>query len=372
MKVQWLKHGKWSPLLQGLHYYTIGSFVLLIATGMALYYPAVHTVLIPYLPLIYKVHILLGLVFGVTLLTPLLRLLPKGKTIWRLDWLIPLVFGGAIVATGLLLWGVTVFPTVWRAPAFAWHGYFTSVLGAWVLIHAFYKVLGLRPRPNGWAGRIDPERRQFIRWLGVGVLGGALWTVLDPAAALRSLLSLGGGVSTAGGGTGSNGFAEYYTVINGFPSTTLDKYRLTVNGQVAKPQTLTWTELQSLPPLSEQENFHCVTGWSVAGVHWEGVHISQLASLVEPESDVQYVHFYSFDGVYTESLRLAEALDPTVLLAYKLNGQPLRKEAGFPVRLVVPKMYGYKSIKWVSRVEFSTHPLTGYWEARGYPSEAFL
>lgn len=85
-----------------------------------------------------------------------------------------------------------------------------------------------------------------------------------------------------------------------------------------------------------------------------------------------YVNFYSFDGVYTESLKLSEALDPSVLLAYEMDGQPLEQAQGAPLRLIVPKMYGYKSIKWLNRVEFSDTPITGYWEHYGYPAEAYI
>ena len=105
---------------------------------------------------------------------------------------------------------------------------------------------------------------------------------------------------------------------------------------------------------------------------WDGLSIKALATLVQPLSQAKYVHFYSADGVYTESLSLAEAYDPTVLLAYGMQGQPLLTRQGYPIRLVVPKMYGYKSIKWVNRVTFSDQPLVGYWEQRGYPNEAFL
>jgi DMSO/TMAO reductase YedYZ molybdopterin-dependent catalytic subunit len=112
--------------------------------------------------------------------------------------------------------------------------------------------------------------------------------------------------------------------------------------------------------------------FSVPNVQWKGVHLKSLIHLVKPSPQASYVHFYLFDGVYTESLSLSEALHPTVMLAYQLNGKPLSTKQGFPLRLVVPTMYGYKSIKWVNRVEFSDKPLVGYWEARGYSTEAYL
>ncbi|QQE78266.1 molybdopterin-dependent oxidoreductase [Alicyclobacillus sp. SO9] len=372
MKIRWLKHGKWPGFLVGLHYYTIGSFILLMITGLALYLPAFHTVLIPYLSMIYQVHILLGLVFGITLLLPLFRLLPSGKTIWRLDWLIPIAAGIAIVFTGILLWGVTVFPTAWRSPAFQWHGYFSYGLGIWVLIHVAYKTFGFRPNKLGYAGKVYPERRLFLRWLGTGLVGGAALTLIDPFATLPALFtSLRSGGETTTGGSGTQ-FPEYFTVTGTYPSMQLQDYQLKVGGLVEHPLTLRWSDLQSLKNHTETENFHCVTGWSVNNITWEGVRISQLVARVKPQSAAKYVHFYSFDGVYTESLHLTEALHQGVLLAWSLNGQPLKREAGYPLRLVVPNMYGYKSIKWVSRIEFSDKPIKGFWEQRGYKSQAYF
>ena len=109
--------------------------------------------LIRWLPLIYRVHILLGIVFCISLIAPFLRLFPQGRRIWRLDWWFPTVFGAGIVLTGLLLWRVTWFPSTWRGPAFTWHGDLSYVLGGWILLHAFYKTFGLRMRDEGIAAR---------------------------------------------------------------------------------------------------------------------------------------------------------------------------------------------------------------------------
>lgn len=367
--MRWFKHGKWPKALVWLHHYTIGSFVLLLVTGVMLYAPVWHTQLIPYLPFIYRVHIFLGIVFGVTLIVPLLRLVPASKRLWRLDWWFPLVFGGGIVVTGLLLWRISWFPAGWRSTSFRWHGDLSYVLGGWILIHAFYKTFSLRPRANGVAGQVDADRRRFARYLGLGVLGTAAITVLDPLPALARLLQSGG----TGAGTGtSTGFAAYYNVVGQYPTVRLVDYKLRVDGAVANPMTLAWADVQALPRYSETVNFQCVTGWSVANVKWDGVHIGELVKRVQPDPSVKYVNFYSFDGAYTESLRLSEALDSSVLLAYRLDGAALPVEQGHPLRLVVPKMYGYKSAKWLNHVEFSDKPITGYWEARGYPTEAYF
>lgn len=367
---RWFNHGKWPQWMVQLHYYTIVSFLLLLLSGVALFWPAVHAPLIRYLPIIYYAHIVLGIIFAVTLLIPVVARWPLGKLIRRLDWLFPLVFGSGIVITGMLIWQVNWFPTTWRSVAFHWHGWMSYVLTAWLLIHATYKALSYRPADEGVNARVDPSRRRFLQWVGSGLVGTAVLVILDPVAILKTLLQPGGARGTTGG-TGSD-FAAYYTVTNGYPTADLSNYRLSVDGLVNHPVTLSWGEVIALETTQEQVDFHCVTGWSVANVKWKGVHLTSILDLVKASSTARFVNFYSFDGAYTESLSLTEALDPTVMLAYELNGQPLSTQQGFPLRLVVPKMYGYKSIKWVNRVEFSDHPLVGYWEARGYSSAAYL
>lgn len=371
--MRWFKHGKWPRALVWLHHYTIVSFALLLVTGVLLYVPGLHTPLIPYLPFIYDVHILLGIVFGVTLIVPLLRVIPATKRLWRLDWWFPLVFGGGIVLTGLFLWRVAWFPARWRSASFSWHGDLSYVLAGYIILHAFYKTFSLRPRANGVAGQVDVGRRHFARYLGLGVLGTAFFTILDPGTALARFFGAG---QTSGIGAGSTGgtptgdFAAYYTVTGSYPTVQLSDYRLRVDGAVEAPTILTWSEVMAMPSYQETVNFQCVTGWSVANAGWDGVHLREFVKRVRPYENVKYVRFYSFDGAYTECLKLSEALDPTVLLAYKLNAATLPVQQGHPLRLVVPKMYGYKSIKWVNRVEFSTTPIVGYWEQRGYPTEA--
>jgi hypothetical protein len=367
MARRWFPHGKWPRFFINLHYYTIVSFILLMITGLALFLPAVHTVLIPYLPLIYQVHIVLGLVFTLTLVIPFWRMLPAGKSIRRLDWFIPSLLGAAIVITGVLLWRVTWFPTTWRSVSFAWHGDLSYLLSVWVVAHAVYKAWGYRPSEYGANRRINPERRLFLRWLGIGALGAVVVTVLDPFRWLSRTFNPGGG-SLIGG----SGFAAYYTVVGKFPSASVTTYQLSVTGMVTTPKTYSWADVTQMPSRTVTEDFHCVTGWSVPHVQWKGVHLSTIIQQVNPSPTAKFIHFYSFDGAYSESLSLTEALDATVLLGYELNNAPLSAAQGFPLRLVVPKMYGYKSIKWLNKIEFSDQPLNGFWEVRGYPNEAFV
>lgn len=378
MARRWFKHGKWPLVLVRLHYYSMISFLLLLASGLALYLPVVHTPLIPFLPYIYTLHIVLGIVFAITLITPFFSWIPLGKRLWRFDWSLPLVFGTGIVLTGVLLWKVTWFPAIWRSTAFRWHGNLSYILGGWLVIHGIAKTVGWRPAEDGWAGQTNPSRRQFLTSIVAGGGGTIVLMAINPLQVLRII-----GTVLDGSGKGnpfvsaprpsaSRRFAAYYTVTGGYPTVSLQAFRLTVDGLVAHPRYLAWDALKALPKFTETVDFQCVTGWSVANVHWEGVHLKDLVNLVHPHPNAKYVHFHSFDGQYTESLSLEEALGATVLLAYTLNGAPLPVEQGAPLRLVVPTMYGYKSIKWVNRVSFAAQPLVGYWEQRGYANEAFI
>ena len=367
--MRWLRHGKWPKWMVHLHYFAIASFILLLISGMALYWPPVHTILIPYLPYLYYFHIVLGILFGVAILVPIVSRFSYKKRIRRLDWLMPMLLGSSIVFTGIIIWQVGIFAASWGSVAFRWHGSMSAVLLVWVLIHFVYKWVSYQPNSDGWNPKLVPSRRGFLRWVWTGVAGTVVLMILDPYRWWGEVIS--SSRHPMGEGTPSD-FAAYYTVTGNYPSVDLSHYRLVVDGLVQRPRILTWRDVETLHSLEESANFHCVTGWTVPDVKWRGIHIKTLVDMVAPRANVNYVHFYSLDGVYSESLSLQEALDPTVLLAFELDGKPLLTQQGFPMRLVVPKMYGYKSIKWVNRVVFSNQPITGYWEARGYPNEAYI
>ena len=168
-------------------------------------------------------------------------------------------------------------------------------------------------------------------------------------------------------------YFRIYTVTDGLPYEQPSQYTLRVDGLVDKPMTLTYDQLTALPPTRMVKDFQCVTGWRVPGVHWEGVLLSRLLDEAGVQSAGKALRFESFDGVYTESLTLAEAMRPDVIVAYSMLGGPITREHGGPVRLYVAPMYGYKSCKWLSRVEVVDHVEPGYWETEGnYDVEAWV
>jgi DMSO/TMAO reductase YedYZ molybdopterin-dependent catalytic subunit len=163
-----------------------------------------------------------------------------------------------------------------------------------------------------------------------------------------------------------------YTVTGGYPSFHADSYRLRIDGMVKNPITMTIDDILRHPAVTETRFYQCVTGWKVPNVRWTGIRLATLLDRVQPLPGAHAVKFYSFDGVYTESLTMEQARKSDVLLGYKLNNKPLSQAQGAPLRLVVPGMYGYKFAKWVDRVELIPRSVDGYWEQNGYDRDAYI
>src|SRR5207249_4854893 len=111
---------------------------------------------------------------------------------------------------------------------------------------------------------------------------------------------------------------------------------------------LTLAQLQEMPPTAVTRDFQCVTGWRVHNVGWRGVRLADLLDAAGAHANAGAVAFHSFDGAYTESLTMSQARRADVLVAYEMEGKPLSRAHGGPVRLYVGPMYGYKSCKWLS------------------------
>ncbi len=166
---------------------------------------------------------------------------------------------------------------------------------------------------------------------------------------------------------------RYYSVTGSVPVANPATYRLGVTGLVDTEQHYSLTDLAALPQTDITADFQCVTGWRVPDVHWTGVRLLDLLNAAGVQTGGKALRFESFDGLYTESLTLAEAYGSDVMVAYELGGKPLSREHGGPARLYVAPMYGYKSIKWLSHVEVVDRVEPGYWETVGnYDVEAWV
>jgi len=153
------------------------------------------------------------------------------------------------------------------------------------------------------------------------------------------------------------------------PELKLETYTLTIDGEVENPVVLSWNDFMKLPRTVSVSDFHCVEGWSVLGCKWEGVSIRAVEQLVKPKDVAKAVTFECADS-YTTSLFREELQGDDNLLAYKLNDRVLEEGYGFPVRLVVPNKYAYKSALWVVHLQFTRGKALGFWERRGYSDSA--
>jgi DMSO/TMAO reductase YedYZ molybdopterin-dependent catalytic subunit len=163
-----------------------------------------------------------------------------------------------------------------------------------------------------------------------------------------------------------------YTISGSMPVFDRAAWRLEIGGLAAKPRAFTYDELLAQPRSHQVSDFHCVTGWTVHGVRWSGVRLSHLLDQVAPLPEAKAVRFVSLEHPYDDSLTLEQARLHDVMLALELDGAPLSRAHGAPVRVVIPEMYGYKGVKWLTRIEFVAHQPTGYWEERGYDQNAWV
>ena len=149
------------------------------------------------------------------------------------------------------------------------------------------------------------------------------------------------------------------------PNLPASRWRLDVTGMVETPVSWSWAEFNAQPQEEFTSDIHCVTAWSRFDNRWQGVSTRHLLSIVKPKPEAKFVIQHSYDG-YTTNVPLADFAADNVLLASKWEGQPIAREHGGPVRLVLPRLYFRKSAKWLMRLEFSDHDKPGFWEVRGY------
>ncbi|HUV10317.1 MAG TPA: molybdopterin-dependent oxidoreductase [Acidimicrobiia bacterium] len=214
-------------------------------------------------------------------------------------------------------------------------------------------------------------RRAFLGLLGlgaVGVVAGAsaqrwLERTIAPIVArdptgLLTLLPIGR--------------FRIYTVTGSLPDRSRADYRLAVRGLVDRTLDLGFDDLVSMAPTHLTRDFQCVTGWRVPDVAWTGVRLRDVLERAGVAEGATAVRFVSFDGAYSESLTLEQARRDDVLVAYRLEDEPLSRAHGGPVRLYVAPMYGYKSCKWLETIELTEEVEPGYWEQRGYDVDGWV
>ncbi|MGH2754740.1 MAG: sulfite oxidase-like oxidoreductase [Actinomycetota bacterium] len=146
-------------------------------------------------------------------------------------------------------------------------------------------------------------------------------------------------------------------------------WTLTIGGAAVNEVVMDYQDLKQMPSVQMRSDFHCVTGWSKLDNVWEGVQTKLLIEQAKPDRDARFVSVGAEYG-YTANVPLAALLEDEAIVAWGHNGQPLAPKHGFPLRLVVPKLYGWKSVKWVRSFELLTRDRRGFWELRGYHNDA--
>jgi DMSO/TMAO reductase YedYZ molybdopterin-dependent catalytic subunit len=163
-----------------------------------------------------------------------------------------------------------------------------------------------------------------------------------------------------------------YAVASTMPTFDPATWRLHVGGLVENELTLSYADLRALPRAHQVSDFHCVTGWTVHGVRWGGVRLTDLFDKAKPQPEAGALQFISSEEPYFDYLTMEQALLHDVMLAYTMDGKPMPREHGAPLRLVIPEMYGYKGVKWVQQINLVEKAEDGYWELLGYDRDAWV
>ncbi len=153
------------------------------------------------------------------------------------------------------------------------------------------------------------------------------------------------------------------------PSTDLSNWDFRVSGAVETPVRIDWKQFQALPRVTVLSDIHCVTRWSRYDNRWSGVAVRTLVERAAPRTEGRFAVVHAEQG-YTANLPLSELLENDALLADQHDGQPLTLEHGWPLRLVIPRRYFWKSAKWVRGIELVREDQPGFWERNGYHNDA--
>jgi DMSO/TMAO reductase YedYZ molybdopterin-dependent catalytic subunit len=153
------------------------------------------------------------------------------------------------------------------------------------------------------------------------------------------------------------------------PSVDLATWDFRIHGEVEESLTLAWQELLELPATEVTVDIHCVTRWSRFDTRFRGVHWSELAKLARPKPTAHFVLAEAEQG-FTANVPIAAIEDGDALIAYEADGEPLPPDHGWPLRLVIPSRYFWKSAKWLRGLELRSADQPGFWERYGYSNDA--
>jgi DMSO/TMAO reductase YedYZ molybdopterin-dependent catalytic subunit len=166
-------------------------------------------------------------------------------------------------------------------------------------------------------------------------------------------------------------FTEKWPVLHAgdVPHVDIATWTLELSGEVEEPVSLTYDELRALPATEVTTDIHCVTRWSRFDAGFTGVHWRELAKLCRPKPTANFAIAHAEQG-FTANVPLSALEDEHALVVYEADGEPLTPDHGWPVRLVIPSKYFWKSAKWLTGIELSSIDKPGFWERYGYHNDA--
>lgn len=242
---------------------------------------------------------------------------------------------------------------------------YLGVAAVYAVSLAFFVV-----RPNRPPRRLA-NRRGALAVLGVGLVGS-----VGAALGLKVIGPLGATARRASLPSSITPIPSFYIVHKNLFPVEVDRARwaLTVVG-ARRTARLDLADLRAMPVAEVVSTLTCISnpvgGNLIGTARWTGVHLADLFKLVGQGQNATEVIFRAWDG-YADSIPIADAPRPTTVLAYAMDGEPLRPEHGAPLRLIVPGLYGIKNVKWVTEISLSNHGFVGYWPARGWTDRAIV
>jgi len=368
-----------------LHHAHALLFGGLLVSGFLLHFSILRGPLASYRLFLMKMHATAGEIFTVLVLSYGLFLLTrrslgwKGRKYRRFVRVTFLALAAWLVSGWMLLQKEILGPgsTTYSFELHRWLAYLAVPAVFWHIWAVWRK-----PLPDSLSG----TRRRFFGWLAAGA-GGAwlaslIWRTQSgnisqdvrgntncdvffpaPEPAKDSLPPIGGGMRGK--------FGEY-SAMNFLPCLNHETWRFTIDGLVDRTATFRWEDFVRLPRKVQVSDFHCVEGWSVVNITYEGLLLSDILTMVGVRPEAKFVKFYSADGQYADALSLEQAQMKDVMIVMLMDGKPIPRVLGGPARLIVPQMYAYKAVKWVTRIELIDKPYLGYWEYHGFETDAWV
>ncbi|TLS50159.1 oxidoreductase [Paenibacillus antri] len=394
--------------LRRIHAWNGWVVAALAVSGIVLFLPALRGATAPIRVALKQGHIWAGVASIVLLLLylPFLgkhvkQLRAKPAQAGNLTIVLLLLVGWSV--SGVVLWLERSVPPAWTSAALLAHDALTWVGVPYAIFHSATRSRWVRERraaERAAAGDDAEAERSYLRYDGsrrrllkagivaafavvFGPVAYRLWKRLDaqggvaveeieaaPPANGQELLTPAPDSSPPIGG-GAEGSFRIYTVTS-IPRFDSAAWSFRIHGLVEEPISWDWPAFAKLARKVQVSDFHCVTGWSVYHATWEGIPLKELLAAAGVKPNARYVKFYSGDGVYTDALSLEQAEMDDVMVAALIDGKPIPEDLGGPVRLIVPRMYAYKSVKWLESIEIIDRDHIGYWQERGYEVDAWV